>query len=323
MEHPILGEVAGGFEEVLASAVTRVAFSTFDGVDLVDAFAKRARVFKSPRAFLKGAFRSCVRLALEEVERGRSESNEVRSVRGWKLFLLVPRLLLYRGARGGKIPKKQLQERFTLFAQGHWLHLLRLSQEAGECRGSRRIRQARADSVELRAERAQAFAQLGELSSARQALEGPCLAPSNLATLRALTYPDRRPPQPRDPLPQSVRDHQATAAFRLDSEGFLRNVRCAKKGAAGGLSGMTVEHLRPLLERPNDAELLSSLAQELAEASTPLSVVAVLRRGRITALQKPSGGVRGIVVGEVFRRLVARTMAQQLALSVEDATSPF
>ena len=33
---------------------------------------------------------------------------------------------------------------------------------------------------------------------------------------------------------------------------------------------MTVEHLRPLLERPNDAELLCSLAQELAEASTPL-----------------------------------------------------
>ena len=165
----------------------------------VDVFAKRARVFKSPPAFLKGAFRSCLRLALEEVERGRSEFNEVRSVRGWKLFLLVPRLLLYRGARGGKIPKKQLQERFTLFAQGHWLHLLRLSQEVGECRGSRRIRQARADSVELRAERAQAFAQLGELSSARQALEGSCLAPGNLATLRALTNPDRRPPRPRDP----------------------------------------------------------------------------------------------------------------------------
>ena len=34
MEHPILGEVAGGFEEVLASAVTRVAFTTLDGVDL-------------------------------------------------------------------------------------------------------------------------------------------------------------------------------------------------------------------------------------------------------------------------------------------------
>ena len=63
---------------------------------------------------------------------------------------------------------------------------------------------------------------------------------------------------------------------------------------------------------PNDAELLSTLAQEFR----------VLRRGWITALQKPNGGVRQIV-SEVFRRLVARTMAQQLALAVEDATSPF
>ena len=62
---------------------------------------------------------------------------------------------------------------------------------------------------------------------------------------------------------------------------------------------MTVEHLRPFLERPADAELFCSLGQELAEASTPSSVVNVLRRRRITALQKPDGGVGGIVVGGV------------------------
>ena len=68
---------------------------------------------------------------------------------------------------------------------------------------------------------------------------------------------------------------------------------------------------------------MCNLAQELAEASTPASVVDVLRRGRITALQKPDGGVRGITVGEFFRRLVSRTIAQQLAPAVEEATSPF
>ena len=46
---------------------------------------------------------------------------------------------------------------------------------------------------------------------------------------------------------------------------------------------MPCEHLRPLLERPSDSELLCNLAQELAEASTIASVVDVLRRGRITA----------------------------------------
>ena len=69
---------------------------------------------------------------------------------------------------------------------------------------------------------------------------------------------------------------------------------------------MTCEHLRPLLEKKSDSALLCNLGQELAEASAPSRVV---RRGRITALQKPNGGVRGIVVGEVFRRLVARTMS--------------
>ena len=45
--------------------------------------------------------------------------------------------------------------------------------------------------------------------------------------------------------------------------------------------------------------------------------------GRLTALQKPNGGVRGIEAGDVFRRLVARTIPQQLGPAVERATSPF
>ena len=43
----------------------------------------------------------------------------------------------------------------------------------------------------------------------------------------------------------------------------------------------------------------------------------VVRLGRMTALQKPDGGVRGIVVGDVLRRLVERTIAQQLMPAVE------
>ena len=325
MEHPSLGEVMVGLEEISASATTRAAMATLDAVDLSEVFSVRARTLKCPPAFLKGAFRSCLRIALQEAECGRAESNEVRRVRAWKLFLLLPRMLLFCSGRGGMIPKKKLQERFLLFAQGEWLKLLRLSHEVAQsrARGSRRIRQNQVDSVERRAERAQALAQLGELSSARQALEGSCVAPGNLATLRSLTNPSRRPARPRDPLPDSVVEHRATSTFALDAERFLSNLRCSKKGAAGGWSGMTCEHLRPLLERPSDSELLCNLAQELAEASTPASVVDMHRRGRITALQKPNGGVRGITVGEVFRRLVARTIAQQLAPAVQEATAPF
>ena len=40
-------------------------------------------------------------------------------------------------------------------------------------------------------------------------------------------------------------------------------------------------------------------------------------------MRKEGGGVRGIVVGDMLRRLVARTMVQQVAKEVEEATSPF
>ena len=48
-----------------------------------------------------------------------------------------------------------------------------------------------------------------------------------------------------------------------------------------------------------------------------------MRLGRLTALQKLDGGVRSIVAGDVVRRLVARTMSQQLMEDVERATAPF
>ena len=50
--------------------------------------------------------------------------------------------------------------------------------------------------------------------------------------------------------------------------------------------------------------------------------VEALRLGRLTALRKEGGGVRGIVAGDIFRRLVARTMAQQMSDEVQAATAP-
>ena len=86
---------------------------------------------------------------------------------------------------------------------------------------------------------------------------------------------------------------------------------------------MAAEHLRPLLDSTRDSALLWELGCSFAQGHVPVEVIPLLRLGRITALQKPSGGIRGIVVGDVFRRLVARTMAQQLNAAVERATSPF
>ena len=70
-----------------------------------------------------------------------------------------------------------------------------------------------------------------------------------------------------------------------------------EKGAPGGPSGMTADHFQPILESGRDAAPLA--AASLAEG---------IRMGRITGLSKPDGGVRGIVVGDILRQLVARTI---------------
>ena len=53
------------------------------------------------------------------------------------------------------------------------------------------------------------------------------------------------------------------------------------------------------------------------------NIMEAIRLGRLTALQKADGGVRGIVVGDIFRRSVVRTMAKQISRRVEVATDPF
>ena len=45
--------------------------------------------------------------------------------------------------------------------------------------------------------------------------------------------------------------------------------------------------------------------------------------GRVTALTKPDGGVRGIVVGKLFKRFIARTIAQEIGKTVQSATAPY
>ena len=69
---------------------------------------------------------------------------------------------------------------------------------------------------------------------------------------------------------------------------------------------MTTEHLRPLLDTHLDMQLLHAVCQQLARAEVSQSVIHAIRN-----------------CGDIFRRLTARTMAQQLSKVVEAATSPF
>ena len=87
-------------------------------------------------------------------------------------------------------------------------------------------------------------------------------------------------------------------------------------------SGMTVKHLQPLLDILRDLRAFFQAGEKLSRAQVPFPVRDAIRLGRITALEKPNGGFRGTVVGDIVRRLVARTMSQQMMEEVQSATAP-
>ena len=139
-------------------------------------------------------------------------------------------MLLHRLPRGGLISKSKLTERFDKFARGEWVQLIHASVQCDEQAAViRRRKGRRGDDLERRAIRALNFVQVGELSSARQALEGAEVAPGTEDTLKKLSDTSKRPDRLRDPIPQEVMEHVPAVPFALDQHIFLKNVRSAKQ----------------------------------------------------------------------------------------------
>ena len=86
---------------------------------------------------------------------------------------------------------------------------------------------------------------------------------------------------------------------------------------------MKYEHLRVLLDSEESLDLLYVVLQFVARAEVPEEAAAALTQSSLVALQKPDGGLQGIAVGEVLRRVVATTLAKQYSEEIERAYSPF
>ena len=95
--------------------------------------------------------------------------------------------------------------------------------------------------------------QMGELSAGRAALEAAELAPGTNATLQQLQDLVRQPHRAREPIPDHLLTEMPVAQFDMEEHKFLQNLRSARKGVARSPSGMTCEHLRPLLENSRDS----------------------------------------------------------------------
>ena len=107
---------------------------------------------------------------------------------------------------------------------------------------------------------------------------------------RGLSNPEVLTAQPAEP-------------FILDPVELLTCLWKLRRGAVVGLSGMTSDHLFPVLENEGDSERLAEVASLLAAGRVPNEIIEALRLGRLTAVRKCDGGVRGIVVGDILRRM--------------------
>ena len=117
------------------------------------------------------------------------------------------------------------------FQAGHWISLLDESFVCVEKGRTMSVRARRRHHPEegKTAARALSLVQAGDLSAARQALEGAASATGNLSTLRTLSDPERRPSLP--PLSDEVIRTQPFEQFVLDCDQFLLCLRTARCSA--------------------------------------------------------------------------------------------
>ena len=151
---------------------------------------------------------------------------------------------------------------------------------------------------------------IGDVGRVVVGSSGSGRTPGTEETLRPLRDPARRLPRPREVLPDYLREIRHGSLFKLNEDSFTKNIRSTKRGVAPGPSGMTFDHLRPILDSPRDTHAL--LAEIMARAQIPADIIGAVRVGRMMAFRKRTGGVRGIVAGDALRRLIARTIAQQM-----------
>ena len=307
----------------------QAAFHSLDQVDLQRTLEQKYCGFQSPPSFLKGRLRQALTFALEAILQAHTHE---QTVRAWKLWMLLPRMLLHRPPGTRTLSKADWRERIAKFQQDEWTLLLR---QGGVHTGTDPLRPQdpqnpevvgaetpHQPTLEQRTRRARQLTHQGELSAARQALTTGPLAPHTQATLQELRDPSRRPQEPYQALTDAIQEFQPAHPPNLPATQLLTNLRRARKGAAPGPSGYTSEVLRLVLDDEGATSQFVAVATRIAHADLPPQITQALGLGRIVALQKPNGRVRGIVVGDLLRRLVARCLAQTYAPQIHTACKP-
>ena len=267
---------------------------------------------------MRGRLRHSFGVVWRERARAKRVGDDVSEGRAWKLFGLIPMMLLHRPRGTGAIGRDELANGVDHFIAGRWRLLISSGQECvarPRTEGTHPI----LDEQERRGRAAQSRIQQGQVSRARHELTGTPL-PKNEQTFRELR--DRRPREQVRPIPREVLEFNPSVPCRW---------RCARLWIVCEVRQPAVL-LDPVVARTRCQKCASmiqkshnscSWQQRMWQGAPHLEVSQSFMLATMTAISKRDGGVRGIATGTVFRRLVAKTFARQFGAEVEKACAPF
>ena len=236
-----------------------------DGMCFERVYDSRFRVLQSCPHHLRGRFRKACRQVLERRHEGVQAGDDVKETRSWKMFCLLPFMLLRRPAGEGRVGKAELCRRFDQFSEGQWK---RLYEEGFRDIRSENTRRpvSTLQSNEQRGQAALQKVRLGEVSRARQCLVGAALAPGTEETLAEMQ--NKRPQVVFRELTEEVLNYEPDVRVTLDRKLLLQSLRTAPRGSSPGPGGFTYEHARVLSGRFRHFRLVGGSPQQFGQRSS-------------------------------------------------------
>ena len=171
-------------------AAQESSWHQLDQLNLEDCFLTKVPTLRKCPHFLRGRLREVFSFALGERCRAKMDNDVEGDVCSWKLFGLIPAMLLHRPKGAGFVGRAELVHRFNDFQQGHWEQLWHRAQAAASARFSRASTSGATEEEDhrRRGRAAQSRVQQGQVSRARQELTGAPLVPRNEDTLQQLRW---------------------------------------------------------------------------------------------------------------------------------------
>ena len=170
-------------------------------------------------------------MALRERCRAKLNRDPVAELRAWKLFGLVPIVLLHKPKHGGAVGRDELAQRADDFSRGGGPTS---SLQPRTTWREERFPEGRWNEQRPLGMAAQSLVEKRQVSRARHELTGASLAPQNNETLGELR--GRRPQERESTIPQEVRHFVPEHPLILDASKYAKCLQTAPTGSSTGVN---------------------------------------------------------------------------------------